>query len=312
MTTITPLRLRPFLFGTATVLTMALTVPAIAQDANMSRRVTKLEKEMQAVQREVFPGGDARFFEGEIGSAPTSTPAPSRTTTPIADLTARVDALEGQLRTLTEQSEQNAFRLKALEQQFAAFKASATPSPEPAALAPSTPATPATTTAPPRAANATPRSEAAPAASKPSADRIAQVKAVEVPNTGDEVEDAYTYGFRLWQAKLYPEAQTQLKKVADTWPKHSRASYAQNLLGRAYLDDNKPSFATVAFYNNYKDRPQGDRAPHSLLYMGISLDKLGRKADACKAYKELDDVYGDKAPADVRRDAAAARARSGC
>lgn len=311
MTTNTPHRLRPLLFATAALLATALAHPVAAQDANMSRRVAKLEKEMQAVQREVFPGGDARFFEGEIGSQGTTTPAPSRTTTPVADLTARVDALEGQLRTLTEQSEQNAFRLKALEQQFAAFKASAAPEPAtsapPASIAPVTPAPP-----PPRAANATPRSEAAPATAKPSADRIAQVKAVEVPATGDEVEDAYTYGFRLWQAKLYPEAQTQLKKVVDTWPKHSRASYAQNLLGRAYLDDNKPSFATVAFYNNYKDRPQGDRAPHSLLYMGISLDKLGRKADACKAYKELDDVYGDKAPADVRRDAVAARARSGC
>ena len=82
--------------------------------------------------------------------------------------------------------------------------------------------------------------------------------------------------------------------------------------GRAYLDEGKPSLAAVAFYNNYKDRPSGARAPHSLMYMGVALDKLGRKADACKAFRELDDVYGDKAPQDVRTDAAAAKAKAGC
>src|SRR3546814_15609402 len=100
-----------------------------------------------------------------------------------------------------------------------------------------------------------------------------------------------------------------LKTVVEKWPKSSYASFAQNLLGRAYLDEGKPSLAAVAFYNNYKDRPSGPRAPHSLMYMGVALDKLGRKADACKAFRELDEVYGDKAPQDVRTDAAAAKAK---
>ena len=151
-----------------------------------------------------------------------------------------------------------------------------------------------------------------PAASKPDANRLALVKKVEIPATGNEAEDAYTYGFRLWDAKLYPEAQAQLKQVVAKWPKSNQASYAQNLLGRAYLDEGKPSLAAVAFYNNYKDRPSGPRAPHSLMYMGVALDKLGRKADACKAFRELDEVYGDKAPKDVRDDAAAAKAKAGC
>ena len=109
-----------------------------------------------------------------------------------------------------------------------------------------------------------------------------------------------------------PEAQAQLKQVVDRNPRHRLASYAQNLLGRAYLDEGKPSLAAVAFYNNYNDRPEGERAPHSLMYMGVALDRLGRKADACKAFKELEEVYGDRAPRDVRTDAAAAKAKAGC
>ena len=284
-------------------------------------RVDRLEKEMRAVQRSVFPGGSPTFFEGEI--APDNTPGErSRTNAPVIDLTARVDALESQLQALTGQTEQNAFQLRELEKQFTAYKAEmekrfadpaavAEPTATPASLTP-TVKPPATT---PTATAAPVKKPAATPAAKPAttdAARLALVKKVEVPASGNETKDAYDYGYRLWEAKLYPEAQAQLKTVVTKWPKSSQASFAQNLLGRAYLDEGKPSLAAVAFYNNYKDRPSGARAPHSLMYMGVALDKLGRKADACKAFRELEEVYGDKAPQDVRTDAAAAKAKAGC
>src|SRR3546814_3214830 len=77
---------------------------------------------MRAVQPSVFPGGSTTFFEGEI--APDNTPGErSRTNAPVIDLTARVDALESQLQTLTGQTEQNAYHLRELEKQFTAYKA---------------------------------------------------------------------------------------------------------------------------------------------------------------------------------------------
>lgn len=316
-------------------------VPLSAQDATVGKRVEKLEKEMRAVQRVVFPGGAPAFFEGEI-APDASSGERSAASPPIADLTARVDALETQLRTITEQSEQNAFKLRELEKQFAALKAEtdkrldaletpaagATPATTavvgPTAGPSTPPATPVRAAPTPAPAAATTRPAATPAAAaakpvtppatavKPNAERTALVKAVAVPATGNAVDDGYTYGFRLWEAKLYPEAQAQLKQVVEKNPKHRLASYAQNLLGRAYLDEGKPSLAAVAFYNNYKDRPDGERAPHSLMYMGVALDRLGRKADACKAFRELEEVYGERAPRDVRTEAAAAKTKAGC
>ncbi len=307
-----------FFLGTA-MIGLAASMPAAAQDNTLGKRVERLEKEMRAVQRSVFPGGSPTFFEGEI--APDNVPGErARTSAPVIDLTARVDALETQLQALTGQTEQNAFQLRELEKQFAAYKAemdkrladpaSAQDALTPAALARTVKAPAATTTAATPATKPASKPAAKPAG--PDAARLALVKAVEVPVTGDESKDAYDYGYRLWDAKLYPEAQAQLKSVVTKWPKSNYASFAQNLLGRAYLDEGKPSLAAVAFYNNYKDRPSGARAPHSLMYMGVALDKLGRKADACKAFRELDEVYGDKAPQDVRTDAAAAKAKAGC
>ena len=107
----------------AAAIAIAVAAPvALAQDATVAKRVDKLEKEMRAVQRQVFPGGAPAFFEGEI--APDATPGQVvKSNSPVADLTARVDALESQLRALTGQTEQNAFQLRELEKQFAAYKA---------------------------------------------------------------------------------------------------------------------------------------------------------------------------------------------
>ncbi|WP_295326036.1 hypothetical protein [uncultured Sphingopyxis sp.] len=311
---------RQITFLGAAAIALAAAMPAAAQDNNIGKRVERLEKEMRAVQRSVFPGGNPTFFEGEI--APDNTPGErSRANAPVIDLTARVDALEEQLQTLTGQTEQNAYHLRELEKAFTAHKAemdkrfadpaAVDPAATPAGLAPTVKA-PATVSTVAAAPAKKPAGKPAAKPGSPDAARLALVKKVEVPSTGNETKDAYDYGYRLWDAKLYPEAQAQLKTVAEKWPKSSYASFAQNLLGRAYLDEGKPSLAAVAFYNNYKDRPSGPRAPHSLMYMGVALDKLGRKSDACKAFRELDEVYGDKAPQDVRTDAAAAKAKAGC
>jgi TolA-binding protein len=314
------MKMRQITFLGAATIALAATMPAPAQEGAIGKRVERLEKEMRAVQRSVFPGGSPTFFEGEI--APDNTPGErARSNAPVIDLTARVDALESQLQTLTGQTEQNAFQLRELEKQFTAYKAQMDQRfADPEATATPANLTPAPTAKPPTAASSVaatpakkaPATAAKPAATTPNAARLALVKKVEVPATGNETKDAYDYGYRLWEAKLYPEAQAQLKQVVTKWPSSSHASFAQNLLGRAYLDEGKPSLAAVAFYNNYKDRPSGARAPHSLMFMGVALDKLGRKADACKAFRELEDVYGDKAPQDVRTDAAAAKTKAGC
>ena len=94
------MKLRLTLFGTAALFVV---MPVSAQDANVEGRVVKLEKEMRAVQREVFPNGAGKFFEPEIKPADGKTTTTTSSSTAVADLLARVDALETQLATLTGQ-----------------------------------------------------------------------------------------------------------------------------------------------------------------------------------------------------------------
>lgn len=313
-------------------------VPLHAQNS-VEGRVTRLESELRAVQRRVFPGGTGQYLQPEI--APPRDPdtlsgAPSSSA--VVDLTARVAALEGQIAGLTGQVEQAGFRSRQAQEAFEAYRRATdtrlraleggapptgtgtgtgidTLGDEPAP--PVTRPTPRSTTGPTPTPRATVVARPAPAPATtrpPAADpaRTARVAVIDRPDTGSEIEDAYTYGFRLWQAKFYPEAEAQLKRAAAAGPTNRRYSFAQNLLGRAYLDDGKPSLASMAFYDNYKKAPDGERAPESLYYLAQALMKLNKAGDACKVYDELGDVYAARLTARQKADIASGRTAARC
>src|SRR3954465_8442034 len=89
--------------------------PALAQGRaeTPEKRIERLEQELRAVQRRGFPNGPVvspEIAPGQSMAETTGVPA----TAPIADLTARLDAIEGQLRQLTGMAEQNGNRVRTL------------------------------------------------------------------------------------------------------------------------------------------------------------------------------------------------------
>jgi len=276
----------------ALLLLSASTTPLLAQQTaplTVDKRVDKLEKEMKAVQRKIFPGGSQQYFEPEIKpqvapALPAGTPAD----TVSADLARRVDTLEKTLAALTGQVEQNSYNLRKLEDQFAKMKGDAEfrlnalegkAAPGPGGAAPGASSPPAVT---PSSGAAAP----APASSLPPAAAAA---------SADPGYDAYMAGYKLWEAKKYPEAVAALKAMYAKYPKHKYASYARNLAGRAYLDNGQYNEAIREFFENTKIE-DGDRAPHSYVFMAQALMK--RKPPlfdkACQAYEVLQAKYPDK------------------
>jgi TolA-binding protein len=301
-------------------LMLLLPVGAMAQ-TTVEGRVDRLEQEMRAVQRKVFPDGAGKFLQPQVTAppvvgAPTGAPASSQ----VADLSSRVSAVEAQLRSLTGQVEQNSFKIRELEQAFAQYKADMAAGSAGAGVAaaavPESPVTPAVAPKPaltvaPKPAPAAPKPATPPTAAASEARKTA-VAAVERPDTGNEAEDAYSYGFRLWTAKFYPEAQAQLKTAVDKYGNGATGSRSQNLLGRAYLDDGKYALASVAFYENYQKRPKGERAADSLAYLGEALIQLKKLPDACKVFQEFGDVYGATARAELKANVEKGKARAKC
>src|SRR5262245_16992700 len=128
----------------------------------------------------------------------------------------------------------------------------------------------------------------------------------------DPGEDAYSEGFHLWEAGNFNEAITSLRSFTSAYPKHRRVSYANNLIGRALLEQGKPRDAAAVLLANYRANSKGERAPDSLYYLGQAEMKLGQPSQACKAYAELDAVYGSKVRTDLRKQVDQAKAEAQC
>lgn len=272
--------------------------PALSQGADIDRRIDRVEREIRALQRQVFPGGDPDFFQPEIQSGTQDGLAGNPASSPITDLTDRVNSLERQLATLTGQVEENSFELRQLRAMVEGLQGGAAIEPEV-----DTPilAAPADQAAAPAAAETT---ETAPPPPETSSS--------EPPLPDDAGEASYVRGYRLWRDGNYADARTQLQETVENYPGHRFESYARNLLGRAYLDDDKPANATEIFVRNYQELPDGDRAADSLFFLGVALTELNYNDRACLAFDELEEVYGDSLRSTIREQVPAARSAASC
>jgi TolA-binding protein len=256
---------------------------------------------MNQVQRQVFPKGRPADTAGVSDE-------PAATQSAVVTLDQRLDALERQMSDILRQSEENGNRLRSLEADVAKARADqeqrlGTLEQRLSAAATTVPVSTGTVAEPP--ASAIPSKPA----SVPAASSAASGAAGPATDPG---EDAYSYGFHQWEAGRYDDAITSLKNFTAAYPKHRRVSYANNLIGRALLDQGKPRDAAAVLLANYRTNPKGDRAADSLYYLGQAEIKLGQPGQACKAYAELDAVYGAKVRSDLRKQVDQAKNEAQC
>ena len=256
------------------------------------------------MQRQIFPKGRPADTAGFADD-------PAATQSSVVSMDQRLDALERQMADLVRTSEENGNRLRGIETSIGQLKAdheqritaieqklseaSAPIQPPLEGPAPSNAAPPKSRSGLSKAGPArTPAKIAAdePAAGGPLSETNAQV---------DAGEDAYSQGFHQWEAGQYDQAISTLKSFTAAYPKHHRVSYANNLIGRALLDKGDARGAAAALLSNYRTNPGGERAPDSLYYLGQALMKLGQPGQACKAYAEMDAVYGSRIRPDLKK-----------
>lgn len=302
------------LAAAAAVLAPSSSAVAQRQQPSPEQRIERLERQVDEVQRRIFPKGRPAATAGFPDD-------PAATQSSVISLSQRLDALERQMSDLLRQSEESANRqrnienaltqlrtdqeqrISALEQRIAAATvAPATTAPDAAPPA----SAPATTKPKPSASTPKTTASATPPQGSP-----APAGAAAVP-ASDPAEDAYTEGFRLWEAGQYDDAINSLRAFVSAYPKHRRTSFANNLIGRALLDKGQPRAAAEALLANYRNNPGGERAADSLYYLGQALMQLGQASQACNAFAELDVVYGAKIRPDLKKLETEAKAQANC
>jgi TolA-binding protein len=267
------------LLALATLLAVSA-VPAQAQrqDASPEQRIERLERQLRQVQGRIFPKGQPVDTAGFL-----DVPAASQTV--VVALSNRIDNLERQLADLTRRAEDGSGRIAALEAELTRLRAD-----NDTRLR--------TIESRPRVPSASAPAPAAP--TPPSSSFLA------------DGETAYDAGYQLWTQKKYDQSIAALRAFSSSFPGHRRVSWANNLVGRALLDSGQPRAAAEALLANYRNNPKGERAPDSLYYLGQSLFALKQASQACKAYTELQTVYGDSIRADLKAMLPAARSAAGC
>ncbi|VAX05859.1 Cell division coordinator CpoB [hydrothermal vent metagenome] len=293
MNKITFLRFKEFkrfcLMGVMVVFTSA-SLPDIAQAQTVSKRLEIIEKQLKAVQRKVFtPGSKFPQQSGEqTGDSGSMTP---RSNIKFADIEARLSQMETQLRQLTGRVEEGNFQMDKLRQQLEVmsrdyefrFKELET---------------------------LKPGKSGKPGAGQPVvAEDTTISKTAEILPAGTE-QQKYSYAQKLVTTGQYAKAEAALSEFIKKYPEAALAGNAQYWLGQTYYVRKMYTKATRAFLEGYNEYPKSPKAPAFLLKIGMSLNAMGEKKDACDAYRELDSRFPDSLESKKTRPAEARRA--GC
>ncbi|MGB0921598.1 MAG: tol-pal system protein YbgF [Alphaproteobacteria bacterium] len=127
---------------------------------------------------------------------------------------------------------------------------------------------------------------------------------------GDPAEK-YNYAVGLLRQGSYADAETAFRAFVDEHPTDGLASNAQYWLGESHYVRNMYKEAASAFLSGLKSYPDGNKAPQSMLKLGMTLAQLGHMQQACVTLGELEARY-PTAPAKVRARAVRERSKAGC
>jgi tol-pal system protein YbgF len=295
------------------------TAPQAAQGGDsVSARLGRLEDKVRDLQ--VMIGTLESLLRAKPGTVlPQEAPAVAQD----SSLGPRIDALETQIAALTSHIEQIGKQMSAFE-----AKLSAAPMPPPAPPTPSAEPPPerqgqaltpppdsATAAAPPESGDDGDPSKQRWYGPKPGSD-AALLERQDPQNLtaalpGGDAQTLYQQGYGALLQKDYASAEITFSQLVNAYPGDPLASNAQYWLGESYYVRGDYKNAADAFLKGYKKYKSGDKAPDTLLKLGMALAELGQKDAACSTLDELKTKY-PKAPEHIGEEAKAWRTKAGC
>lgn len=105
--------------------------------------------------------------------------------------------------------------------------------------------------------------------------------------------EKYEQAFATLKQGDYDRAEKQFREFIQENEDHRLVSNARYWLGETYYVREDYEQAARAFARGYKENPSGAKAPDNLLKLGLSLNGLGNREDACVALIQLTQKFED-------------------
>lgn len=138
-----------------------------------------------------------------------------------------------------------------------------------------------------------------------------KVKTVALGNASSaDPEVIYERSYESLLRRQFNDAEVGFRGFLEQHRDHSLAGNAQYWLGETYYVQGDYKQAAQAFLSGYRDFPKSRKAADSLLKLGLSLNRLGQKEQACAAYMQVDSQFPKAAEA--RKRAQSEIKRAGC
>ena len=128
---------------------------------------------------------------------------------------------------------------------------------------------------------------------------------------GDDAHSLNEKGHGALTQNDYAGAEVAFRQLIESYPKDPLAADAQYWIGESFYRRGQYKAAADAFLKGYKKYKSGDKAPETLLKLGMSLAALGEKDAACSTFGELKTKF-PKAPETVRDEVKAEQKKARC
>ena len=128
---------------------------------------------------------------------------------------------------------------------------------------------------------------------------------------GDTPEQQYETAFAHLRRNDLEKAEGAFRGFLALHPGHELAPNAKYWLGKTYFARGDYDRATREFLEGYESFGDAEKAPDTLLHLGLSLGELGQSEDACAAFSELSARYPN-ADASITQRATTAEQAVGC
>jgi tol-pal system protein YbgF len=123
-------------------------------------------------------------------------------------------------------------------------------------------------------------------------------------------EKLYELSYESLLRRRYGEAEAGFRSFIEKNPEHELAGNAEFWLGETYYVQSNYKAAAQAFLTGYQTYPTNRKAPDSLLKLGMSLQQLGQKEQACAAFGTIDAKFPKAA--ETRKRAQNESQKAGC